>query len=111
MGHKVTLSKVSGPGSFPTVTGKGAVSGTYTWTVPKYWGSPWTLVGFRADDGWGGSDLAYLLIHIVQPPRAYGAHAWVNRGGTATTSLYVYDPDSSSHTFAFSPPEGITAGW
>jgi len=104
----ITLTKISGPGSFPTVTGEESVSSTYTWTVPKYWSSPWTLVGFRADDGWGGSGLAYLLIHIVQPPRAYGAHAWVNRGGTATTSLYIDDPDSFSHTFAFSPPEGIT---
>jgi len=109
-GHKVTLSKISGPGSFRTVTGQGSVSGTYTWTAPKrysYWGS-WQLVGFRAEDEGGGSGLAYLLIHVLQPPRAYGGSAWVPRGGSTTTTLYVDDPDSSSHTFAFSPSKGIT---
>ncbi len=101
----ITLTKVSGPGSFSTVTGMSSVSGEYTWTATGY--TSWQLVGFRADDGWGGSDLAYLLIHVIQPPRAYDGHVTVPRGGTATASIYVEDLDSDELTFDFTCPAGI----
>jgi len=105
-GDWVTLEKVSGPGTFPKVEGQGEASGDYSWRATT--SQPWWLVQFRAYDPYPGFASAYLLIHVLQPPRAYGDSAWVPRGGSTTTTLYVDDPDSSSHTFAFSPPEGIT---
>lgn len=36
-GDRITLTKISGPESFPQVTGKGSVSGEYIWTVPEYY--------------------------------------------------------------------------
>ncbi|GAB4312196.1 MAG: hypothetical protein Kow0097_13810 [Candidatus Bipolaricaulota bacterium] len=71
-GDQITLTKISGPGAFTPVTGEGEASGTWSWTVPQaYGGSSWRLAGFRAEDAWGGSSLAYLLVRISTPPRLY----------------------------------------
>ncbi|QAA77086.1 MAG: hypothetical protein BIP78_1320 [Candidatus Bipolaricaulis sibiricus] len=71
-GDWVTLVQTSGPGAFTPVTGEGEASGTWSWTVPQaYGGSSWRLAGFRAEDAWGGSSLAYLLVRISTPPRLY----------------------------------------
>jgi len=65
------------------------------------------LVLFEVTDQCRASSRAYLLIRILQPPQPYSDSAWVNRGATERTSLYVHDPDSFSHDFTFSPPLGI----
>ena len=62
---------------------------------------------FEVTDQCRASSRAYLLIRILQPPQPYSDSAWVNRGATERTSLYVHDPDSFSHDFTFSPPLGI----
>jgi hypothetical protein len=109
-GDWVVLKKDSGPGSFPTVEGQGQVSGTYTWVASSR--QPWHVVCFSATD----SDVeppeysyAYLLIHIIQPPTAYDGHVTVPRGGTATASLYLSDPDTPSDGLkvTLTPPPGI----
>ncbi|MCK5802681.1 MAG: tandem-95 repeat protein, partial [Lentisphaeria bacterium] len=106
----LTLGKLSGPGSFPTVTNTGSVAGTYTWAVPDpYRGSPWKLVGFKATDSCGATDLAYLLIHVRTPPRVGSGYVSVFQGETAATSVYVEDPDSDRLTFNFHSPDGIVA--
>lgn len=68
-GDRIILTKVSGPGTFPKVEGRGAVSGTYSWTVPEdhAHGPSWEIVTFRADDGLGGVGLASLVIWIERP--------------------------------------------
>ncbi|MBC7238504.1 MAG: hypothetical protein H5T71_00170, partial [Chloroflexi bacterium] len=107
----LTLEKVSGPGEFPKIgkEGIGTVSDTWFWTVPEhYWGSSWQLVGFKATDACSGSSIAYLLVHIPRPPLVLSSSVWVSRGATARTILYVQDPDSFSHSFAFDPPPGIS---
>jgi len=65
---------------------------------------------FRADDGWGGSDLAYLRIHVLQLPRAYDERVTVSRNGTAITSIYVEDQDTPPGDLfvEFRPPAGIS---
>jgi len=110
----VAISKVSGPGELkvygqPEVhenLNKASANGTWSWKAKGY--NPWQLVFFEATDQCGASSRAYLLIHILQPPQPYSGSAWVNRGATERTSLYVHDPDSFSHDFTFSPPLGIS---
>ena len=107
-GDLITLTKVSGPGEFSEGVGVGTVSGTWSWTASGH--DPWRLVGFKATDACGGTDLAYLLIHILQPPHVGSGYVRVVRGGSATTSIYVEDPDSKQLNFSFNSPEkGITA--
>lgn len=108
-GDRITLTQTSGPGTLVITgagvdtEGRGWATGTWSWTVPKWYATPWQLVGFRAEDHCGGTSLAYLLVWIRQPPRASNTHAWVRRGETSTASLYVYDPDTPPDelTFAF----------
>jgi len=116
-GDTITLEQISGPGEFKIVKGKGTVSGTWSWEVPKhYWGSPWRLVAFRAKDECGGSSFGYLLVHVTScPPRAFDTHVWVYRGkagkaASATASLHVQDPDTPPKDLRveFDPPKEVT---
>ena len=106
-GDLITLTKVSGPGEFSEERGKGTASGTWSWTASGY---PWRLVGFKAADACGGTDTAYLLVHILQPPHVSSGYVRVVKGGSATTSIYVAAPDSEQLNFSFNSPEkGIAA--
>jgi len=66
-GDALRLIQTSGPGAFAPVEGVGAASGTWTWKAKGY--NPWQLVFFEATDQCGASSRAYLLIHILLPPR------------------------------------------
>jgi len=76
--REITLKKVSGPGDFGEIKGMGNVKGTYTWEAEGY--DPWRLVVFEATDQCEDSSRAYLLIHVVQPPRVGNTEVWVRRG-------------------------------
>ncbi len=103
----VKLAKVSGPGILSIVRYWGdQAEGVHEWTATT--SVAWHLVGFKAMDCVGGSGLAYLLIHVLQPPKAYGDWVHVPKGGSSTATVYVHDPDSFSHSFHFQPPSGIS---
>jgi len=106
-GLEVTLTKLRGPGEFPELQGEGRVVGVWSWRANTT--QPWHLIAFFSQDPpFEGGTLAYLLLHVLQPPRTYRGYARVRRGETATAYLYLDDPDSSSHTFSFLPPPGLT---
>lgn len=81
------------------------------WCFLRYTPKPSVLIdkiSITVTDSAGYQDTLGVLVNVLQPPRAYDGLAWVNRGATGRTSLYVGDPDSFSHSFAFRPPPGIT---
>jgi len=107
-GDQIVLQKDFGPGDFAPIEGKAAVSGTYRWTAQTP--QRWHLVRFSATDvdvEPPKSNYAYLLIQVLQPPLVSNPHVWIQRGETTRAFVYVSDPDSLSHTFSFTLPEGM----
>ncbi len=71
----ISLEKVLGPGTLDVKGNAGEASGSYSWAASGT--DPWELVGFRAADPCGTADMAYLLIHVLQPPRVHpGFHVF-----------------------------------
>jgi len=108
-GDWITLTKVSGPGSFAAVEGRGEVSGIWSWTAPKSLRSYANYVSFVAKDPFGGAGYGFLLVRTVNPPQASDAHVVVFRGGKGNAHAYIHDPDSPWVSVSLGPvPPGLS---
>ncbi len=110
--NSLTLSKVSGPGTFPGASGPSPITADFTWTptIDDLSGSPYTVI-FALGDGRGGVDTAAVtitvipdgspVIEIIHTPSVF------HEGQLDSVVFRAHDPDGDpmgGFGFMFMPP-------